>query len=280
MADDGSVYQEPSTQVNSQIISLALRDIPKYYQLAGSYDEARCIYAETGTIDVRNASFVSQMECDAAAEYTMYELPENASNAIIVPVVDNASFTYLGKEYSFGEVEAGKVGKLKLDESADDNFIITNDTDIPTDDPPGNDPSGTDPSGSDPSGTNPSANVPSTDNISPTNKPASTRVQEIQDLPAVKIKKPKAARKAATVKWKKVSSKNRKKIARIQIQYSRDKKFKRGVKTVYAKKSLTSKKIRNLKSRKTYYVRLRTYKKTGGIVHVSKWSKVKRIKIR
>ena len=99
-------------------------------------------------------------------------------------------------------------------------------------------------------------------------------------LPAVKISKPKAAKKAATIKWKKVSKKNLKKIAKIEIQYSMDKTFKTGVKKVYAKKSAVSKKISKLKSKKTYYIRIRAYKKSGGAVHVSKWSAVKKIKIK
>ena len=97
-------------------------------------------------------------------------------------------------------------------------------------------------------------------------------------LPAVTIVKPVAAKKAATIKWKKVSSKNQKKIAKIQIQYSTDKNFKKGVKTVYAKKSATSKKITKLTSKKTYYVRIRAYKSSGGVVHVSKWSKTQNAK--
>lgn len=97
-------------------------------------------------------------------------------------------------------------------------------------------------------------------------------------LPAVKITTPKAAKKSATIKWKKVSKKNQKKIAKIQIQYSTDRTFKTGVKTVTAKKSAASKKITKLTSKKTYYVRIRAYKKSGGVEHVSKWSAVKSVK--
>ena len=99
-------------------------------------------------------------------------------------------------------------------------------------------------------------------------------------LPAVKITTPKAAKKAATIKWKKVSKKNQKKIAKIQIQYSLDKSFKTGVKTVTAKKTAASKKITKLKSKKTYYVRIRAYKKSGEAVHVSKWSAIKKVKVK
>ena len=97
-------------------------------------------------------------------------------------------------------------------------------------------------------------------------------------LPAVSIKKPVAAKKSATVKWKKVSKANQKKIAKIQIQYSTDKSFARGVKTVYVKKSATSKKIKGLTSKKKYYVRIRAYKTDRKGVHVSKWSSVKSVK--
>ena len=99
-------------------------------------------------------------------------------------------------------------------------------------------------------------------------------------LKAVDILTPKAAKKSATVKWKKVSKKNQKKIAKIEIQYSTDKNFKKNVKTVYAKKSATSKKITKLMSKKTYCVRVRAYKKTGGVVHISKWSTRKTVKIK
>ena len=99
-------------------------------------------------------------------------------------------------------------------------------------------------------------------------------------LPTVKIAKPKAAKKSVTVKWKKVSKKNQKKIAKIQIQYSTDKTFKNDVKTTTAKKTAASKRIKKLTSKKTYYFRVRAYKKTNGVVHVSKWSKIKKAKIK
>lgn len=99
-------------------------------------------------------------------------------------------------------------------------------------------------------------------------------------LPAVSIKKPAAAKKAAVIKWKKLSNKNQKKIASIQIQYSMDKNFRKGVKTATVKKTAVSKKITKLKSKKKYYVRIRAYKKDKKGVHVSKWSAVKTVKIK
>ena len=99
-------------------------------------------------------------------------------------------------------------------------------------------------------------------------------------LPAVAIIAPKAGRRSATVRWKKVSAKNKKKIGSIQIQYSQDRKFSKGVRTVTAKKTAASKKISRLKSKKKYYVRIRSYSKVKGVEHVSKWSAVKTVKVK
>ena len=91
----------------------------------------------------------------------------------------------------------------------------------------------------------------------------------VKDLPNIKIKKITRAKKSFTVKWKKpVSSK----AQWIQIQYCTNKKFASGVKTKYVKKTVLSKKIKNLKSKKKYYVRLRLYGKEGNITHISDWS--------
>ena len=92
----------------------------------------------------------------------------------------------------------------------------------------------------------------------------------------------KKAKKAFTVKWKKQSAKMKKsRITGYQIQYSTNSTFKSGnkQKTIkgYAKTSL---KIKGLKSKKTYYVRIRTMMKTGGKTYYSAWSAKKKIKVK
>ncbi|MBR2540198.1 MAG: hypothetical protein IKE85_05140 [Mogibacterium sp.] len=101
--------------------------------------------------------------------------------------------------------------------------------------------------------------------------PAVTAPAEIQDLPAVKISKPKAAKRAVTVKWKKVSKKNQKKIGGIEIQVATDSDFTNIVKSTTAGKKKTSKKIKGLKSKQTYWVRIRAYKNAADGKHVSSW---------
>ncbi|MBR2540896.1 MAG: hypothetical protein IKE85_08775 [Mogibacterium sp.] len=104
---------------------------------------------------------------------------------------------------------------------------------------------------------------------------AAAQPAEIQDLPNVKISKPKAAKKAVTVKWKKVSKKNQKKIGGIEIQVATDSAFANIVKSTTAGKKKTSKKIKGLTSKQTYWVRIRAYKDGPDGRHVSAWKSKK-----
>ena len=87
-------------------------------------------------------------------------------------------------------------------------------------------------------------------------------------------KKVKAAKKAVSVEWKKVSG-----VSGYEIQLATDKKFKKNKKTVNIKKQKTTKTtIKKLKAKKKYYVRIRTYKIVNGKKVYSSWSKVKSVK--
>lgn len=89
-----------------------------------------------------------------------------------------------------------------------------------------------------------------------------------------KISKVNGAKKKITVKWKKIS-----KATGYQVQVATDKKFKKNKKTVTISKNKTlSTTIKKLKSKKKYYVRVRTYRKVGGKKVYSSWSSVKNIK--
>ena len=87
--------------------------------------------------------------------------------------------------------------------------------------------------------------------------------------------KVKAKSKSFVVKWKKQKS-----VSGYQIQYSTNKKFtKKTTKMKTVKKaSATSLTVKKLKAKKTYYVRVRTYKTVKGKQIVSKWSKAARVK--
>lgn len=83
----------------------------------------------------------------------------------------------------------------------------------------------------------------------------------------------KAATKAFTVKWKKVSSQT----TGYQIEYATGSKFKGAKSVTISSNSATSKKITGLLAKKKYYVRVRTYKTVGGTKYYSSWSPVKKI---
>ena len=86
----------------------------------------------------------------------------------------------------------------------------------------------------------------------------------------------KGTKSSITVKWKKQS----KQTSGYQIQYTTDKKFKKGVKTTTVSSYKTaSKTIKKLSTNKKYYVRIRTYKKVGRTKYYSGWSSAKSVNV-
>ncbi len=82
-----------------------------------------------------------------------------------------------------------------------------------------------------------------------------------------------AGKKSFTVTLKKYTTQT----TGYQIQYSTSSNFK-GTKTVTLSNKTTAKKVKGLKSKKKYYVRVRTYKTVDGKKYCSKWSKAKTVK--
>ena len=83
----------------------------------------------------------------------------------------------------------------------------------------------------------------------------------------VKLSSLKAGSGALTVKWKKGTG-----IDGYEIAYSLNKDFK-GAKTVTVSKAKTACELKDLEAKKTYYVRIRTFKKVKGKTYYSAWSK-------
>ena len=102
--------------------------------------------------------------------------------------------------------------------------------------------------------------------ITLTVKPVKTKIASVKSTKS----------KNMVVKWKKDT-----KASGYVIQYSTDKKFKKGVKTVtITKNKTTSKTIGKLKGGKNYYVRVCTYKKSNGKQIKGSYSAVKSIKVK
>lgn len=116
------------------------------------------------------------------------------------------------------------------------------------------------------------ATTPST--TQPTTKPSTTKNTETVKPKKTSIKKLSKGKKKFTVTWAKVSG-----VKGYQIQYSSNKKFKKNNKSVTVTKQKTTKAtVKKLKSKKKYYVRVRTYKTINGKKIYSSWSKVKSVK--
>jgi len=115
------------------------------------------------------------------------------------------------------------------------------------------------------------------DNIQPNQKQ-----NEIMSLKKIKIKYVRSVKKKKiTLKWKQTGDK---KISGYEIQYSTSKKFKKA-KLKKVPKNKTSLTITKLKSKKKYYVRIRSYNKYTSENGVTKkkhsnWSKVKSCKVK
>ena len=114
-------------------------------------------------------------------------------------------------------------------------------------------------------------NTPSPTPVNKPTKPAKVTVKKTT------LKSAKNAKgKKLVVKWKKNTAGNG-----YQIQYSTSKKFAKGNQTkTISKNKTTSYTIKKLKKKKTYYVRIRTYKKVSEKTYYSEWSSVKKVKIK
>lgn len=121
-------------------------------------------------------------------------------------------------------------------------------------------------------------NTPNGSNVTntPVNPQPNTGIQASSpsksNLTKVILKSLKAGRRKMVVKWKKTAT-----AKGYQVQYSTNRKFKSKKTKTTGKTSLT---IKNLKKKKTYYVRVRAYKTVNGKKSYGKWSSIKKIKIK
>lgn len=106
----------------------------------------------------------------------------------------------------------------------------------------------------------------------PTTKPETAKPQST--APAkTKVQKISTGKKSITAQWKKVAG-----VSAYQVQIATNKKFSKNKKTFKVSKKSTKVKIKKLKSKKVYYVRVRSYKKVNGKKVYSKWSTVRKVK--
>ena len=120
-----------------------------------------------------------------------------------------------------------------------------------------------------------------TANTKPSNKTtASKKTTKRALLPVEKmtgslksVKSP--AKSNLAITWKKLS-----KVTGYHVQFSSKSNFKKGTIERKFKQKVTKTKVRPVKSKKKYYVRMRPYTKSGSKTYYGKWSKVKSVKIK
>ena len=84
----------------------------------------------------------------------------------------------------------------------------------------------------------------------------------------------KTSKKKIILKWDRVNG-----VGGYQISYSTSKTFK-GAKNIKEKAKSTTSTIKNLRSKKTYYIRIRTYQTISGKKYYSSWSSIGSIKVK
>ena len=106
----------------------------------------------------------------------------------------------------------------------------------------------------------------------PTTKPETAKPQSTKPA-KTKVQKISAGKKSITAQWKKVAG-----VSAYQVQIATNKKFSKNKKTFKVSKKSTKVKIKKLKAKKVYYLRVRSYKKVNGKKVYSKWSTVRKVK--
>lgn len=125
----GEIKQYPKSTFYGSLDSIGLLDVNKYLKNADSVDFTHVIYAYEGEISINGVKGYPMLASSNEKTQYMYEIPANMNEITIKPLVDNAEFTYLDKEYSFGAADDLTTGKLKLATltgSGDASFTITN----------------------------------------------------------------------------------------------------------------------------------------------------------
>lgn len=114
--NSGQVYQAPVAAFNGAIDCIALRDVAKYFSIAGTYDASRFIYCAKDDVYVRGINAYSMEGKIDGKEYVMYEIPEDQQRVILIPLANNADFIYMDTEYSFGVINDETYGAFDLAE--------------------------------------------------------------------------------------------------------------------------------------------------------------------
>ncbi len=123
MDSNGNVKQAPRSSFSGAIDCIALRSVPKYFDLLEGFDATRYIYADKDTISIEGTTVYALEGGVEMGERVMYEVPADVNQVKIKPLVDNAEFEYLDESYSFGSINDDTVGVFTLASSNDEGGV-------------------------------------------------------------------------------------------------------------------------------------------------------------
>ncbi len=107
--------------ISGKIDGLAMIDMKSFLASVKSFKSELAVYAETDTIYVADASpylMASNLEGDS---YSMFEVEDGTETISITPLVDNATFTYMDKEYNFDKIDENTHAKITVPEKEGDS---------------------------------------------------------------------------------------------------------------------------------------------------------------
>lgn len=110
----GKIRQAPYSTFSNAIDCIALRDVATYFNEVSDFDLTRYMYADKDSISVSGAKVYPIDVTGTSGEKVVFEIPANVDKVVITPLVNNAEFTYLNEEYSFGKISDDTIGMFKL----------------------------------------------------------------------------------------------------------------------------------------------------------------------
>lgn len=127
--ENGYIRQSPYSTFVGTLDCVVLRSVPKYFNSVESFDPTRVVYADKDKILIENASSYPMDGDIELGESVVFEIPAGVRQLRIVPLVNNAAFSYLGTIYSFDNItdETFAIFNLSDSESSlNSDFTIVN----------------------------------------------------------------------------------------------------------------------------------------------------------
>lgn len=137
----GKIYEKTDfcnqgcSAVFKQIDYMSLVDVEKYIKAVETFNSLKAFYADAKSIFIERAYVTTMWWSELeSSEHYMYEILDDSTEIIITPLVDNATFMYMDKEYSFGKIDEDTYAEFSLSTSEDEapEFEIVN---APEEDP-------------------------------------------------------------------------------------------------------------------------------------------------